>query len=446
MANQSLVRSVMNAIREQESGGNYDASNQSGATGAYQFLPETFSSVASEAGLDGSDWSPANQDRVASFYVNKILDENNGDPRQVASVWYTGQPGNDQSNHNEGDYPTPKEYADQVMEKMANQKGVSSFNFNAKDPSGKSFFSMAANVRTSDLKEPFDQQSIQGILGQSGVNTAQSQFERFVQGPHYDQEVLRYGSDVGRRMAPFAKQLQSLFNAAEDAKLNAINSGVKTQQALGLLGLIRNSNNIDNRRAYADIGRNLLGLQFNDGTDQFVSGGQLLDSQIKMNENERNYNEKRREFDEQMAMRREQQELARQELAMKQAAAQQAARAASVRSGSGAQQQGIQGLSNMLTYIKNSNAYAEDHPGEYNPYERTAARMNDMIGEAYNHRDLSNYADAVSVATEALEANLDTLKNGGPAKSQAQMQDAVDKIMAAGGFTSEGIDVGSYFP
>lgn len=66
MANPALVKAFLNAIGDKESGGDYNAYNGDGnARGKYQFQPATYESAASAAGLDGSDWSPENQENVA---------------------------------------------------------------------------------------------------------------------------------------------------------------------------------------------------------------------------------------------------------------------------------------------------------------------------------------------------------------------------------------------
>lgn len=85
-----LVDRIAAAIRQHESGGNYNAHNPHGANGAYQFIPSTWASVNKMFGGDYS-WTPANQDKVAKAYIQSILNQyHTTDPGVVAATWYVG--------------------------------------------------------------------------------------------------------------------------------------------------------------------------------------------------------------------------------------------------------------------------------------------------------------------------------------------------------------------
>lgn len=193
---------------------------------------------------------------------------------------------------------------------------------------------------------------------------------------------------------------------------------------MGMLGLIRNSNNVDNRRAYADLAKNLLGASLNDGADQFVTGGQLLDSQIKMNNDERNFNEKKREFDSTMAMKQKELELAQQK----------AAASASGGYGGGGSRGGGSGIgSTELELMKMSDNYAANHPGEYNPYERAANAVMDKINYTTGATaDPSTYEGGMSIATQMLEANAALAGKPGW-RSADEIMPMVDGVLAQSG-------------
>ena len=82
-------------IREQESGGNYNATNSIGATGAYQVLKSniaawTKESLGHSVSYDQFLHSPAIQDAVADHILGGYYDKYG--PDGAAAMWYSGQP------------------------------------------------------------------------------------------------------------------------------------------------------------------------------------------------------------------------------------------------------------------------------------------------------------------------------------------------------------------
>lgn len=80
------------AIGMQEGGGkiNYNAIGDAGTSkGAYQWQPGNFEAAAKDAGLDPTDFSPANQDKVAYAKVKSMKDQGLK-PWQIASAWNSG--------------------------------------------------------------------------------------------------------------------------------------------------------------------------------------------------------------------------------------------------------------------------------------------------------------------------------------------------------------------
>jgi hypothetical protein len=92
------VVKVMRAIRTVESSGNYNAIGDSGkSAGAYQWnngdsqipqggIPANFQSQAKTYGLDPSDFSPANQNKVAYAHI-KALKDAGKQPEEIAAIW-----------------------------------------------------------------------------------------------------------------------------------------------------------------------------------------------------------------------------------------------------------------------------------------------------------------------------------------------------------------------
>lgn len=85
------VVNLAKAIRQRESGGDYNAVGDAGTSkGAYQWQPGNFQAGATQYGLDPKDFSPTNQDKVA-YYQVKALKDKGYTPEQVAASWNAGE-------------------------------------------------------------------------------------------------------------------------------------------------------------------------------------------------------------------------------------------------------------------------------------------------------------------------------------------------------------------
>lgn len=90
----SDAKSIVNAIKQTESSGNYNVKGASGETGAYQFMPNTWANYKKQyeqaTGEILSGQTPENQDKVAEWKVQQWLD-NGYDVKQIASMWNAGE-------------------------------------------------------------------------------------------------------------------------------------------------------------------------------------------------------------------------------------------------------------------------------------------------------------------------------------------------------------------
>lgn len=112
------------AIRQQESGGNYQASNPSGASGAYQFLQGTWQQALTLAGLANSVYynepaadAPASvQDTAAGALMMSYYNQFGQSWFNVAEAWYggPGAVGHPDISGGPG-YPTVGDYANNVI-------------------------------------------------------------------------------------------------------------------------------------------------------------------------------------------------------------------------------------------------------------------------------------------------------------------------------------------
>lgn len=95
---QADVDKILSTIREVESSNNYGAKARgSSASGAYQFIDDTWKRYTQKSGIgteyaSAKDAPPEVQDQVARFKVQDILQQTGGDVNKVPLVWYTGNP------------------------------------------------------------------------------------------------------------------------------------------------------------------------------------------------------------------------------------------------------------------------------------------------------------------------------------------------------------------
>lgn len=84
------VINLAKAIRQTESGGNFNAKGGSGESGAYQWMPDTWKAHAKQAlGNENADMSPSNQNAVA-YTVLKSWKDQGLNPAQIAAKWNSG--------------------------------------------------------------------------------------------------------------------------------------------------------------------------------------------------------------------------------------------------------------------------------------------------------------------------------------------------------------------
>lgn len=88
---------IANAIKQIESGGNYEAQGASGEFGAYQFMPGTWDQWSNEYANNVLQQSavlpktPENQDAVAEWKIQQWQQQGYS-PDQIASLWNSGRP------------------------------------------------------------------------------------------------------------------------------------------------------------------------------------------------------------------------------------------------------------------------------------------------------------------------------------------------------------------
>jgi len=294
------------------------------------------------------------------------------------------------------------------------------FNYQAKDASGNPFLNMQAFIRTSDPKEPFDQQSIQGILSQQGPSYATQHMNDYIYGPHYEDATLALGSGVRKYVQPVGAMLDANRDADMKARIDAQNQQVKMGQAVQLAQLINGSNSVDNRRGYSALAK-MFGINVPDDSDQFVGGNDLLKSQISMNDSERNYNLEQQKQQQQAEFQNRSLEL-RKQIADRTASIQeQKLAAAQNAAGAGGGLNG-KGIGTLLSIVKAKYDYADKHPGQPNPFDRFGDVAEQQLNNSAVPPDFDDYNYDMSDANSIMENSAQAMANGQKFPSRQQLE------------------------
>lgn len=294
------------------------------------------------------------------------------------------------------------------------------FNFQAKDASGNPFINLQAFIRTSNPDEQFDQQSIMDIVNRPQGSYAHQHMMDYLTKPDYNIENLEMPEDVAKYVQPTSTNIMNNRDADLKARIEADNANQKTQQAVRLAQLINGSNSVDNRRGYAALGK-MIGINMPDGADQYANSGQLLQTQIAMNNNERNYNLQQEKLKQDKEMKEKELQL------KKEIADQQMAARAAAMSGGGGRSSGRGGSSSgggistsqALSLMKARDEYAKAHSGEYNPYDDLGNYGEAVLDAATgNALDPDDYGSALHDWTNILAQNMTNMEHGSEGESK----------------------------
>jgi len=80
---------LINAIKDHESGGNYEIRGDSGEIGAYQFMPSTFKSASLKYLGQEIEPTPLNQDLIARLSIEDLIAQGYSD-KEIALIWNSG--------------------------------------------------------------------------------------------------------------------------------------------------------------------------------------------------------------------------------------------------------------------------------------------------------------------------------------------------------------------
>lgn len=113
------------AIKQQESGGNYGAVNaDSGAAGAYQIMPGNFvgpggwdmDTIGRDVNLQAFLNHPRMQNRIAGGKLRDLFNQHGA--AGAASAWYSGDPSLWNNRDSQGNYPSIHDYVLEILQRM----------------------------------------------------------------------------------------------------------------------------------------------------------------------------------------------------------------------------------------------------------------------------------------------------------------------------------------
>ena len=282
------------------------------------------------------------------------------------------------------------------------------FMYQANDANGKPFISLNTNIRTSNTKEPFNQQGIMDILSRQMPSYAHEHMMDYLTSPNYVAQDLALPSDVAKYVRPFSEQLMANRDADLKARVEQETQQGRLQQASDLAQLINSSGSVDNRRGYSALGK-MFGINMPDGSDQFVNSSELLKSQVQQNENTRNYNLQKQQAEQKMQLERD--KMAMQERMFEAEQAQKQA-ALSARAGKGMT------APQIMSAIKWIQEQGEKNPGGNNPYDQYIPYLQAMLDQQIAPMDPSDYTRAAQNWTDTIEQNADHIYKNEAAQSK----------------------------
>ena len=234
----SQIDDFLAALGQQESGGNYTASNPSGASGAFQFEPATWAADANQYGYSqyaagGAAAAPASvQDAVAQDAVQAYYNQY-GNWGDVAEAWYGGPGAVGKPTESGGaGYPTVGQYANDVLGLMGSGGGAADIfsNLGATPPTSSSQNSLDAALgsQTGAVAGQVALQN-QGLAGEQALGYAQQQIT--------DQQLSQQLNDTLQSLGLSGQQLnlQQLSNTQQGTYESGQYGLTQQQQALSKL-------------------------------------------------------------------------------------------------------------------------------------------------------------------------------------------------------------------
>lgn len=283
----NVVDSVLQAIAQRESGGEEDPYNviaDSGARGKYQFIPSTFEWAAEQHGLDGTDWSPSNQEAVAHAYMADLIDKHG--VKGAVQAWLGGEGNIGNGDFTDGNGTSIDQYTSDVMGNVMNMLGT---NPNSISNNGSPYQTnligayLKAGGKFDDPNEPLPMDFINRMVNQPTINA-----ERRILNDYLDRqapEITAAAMGAHNRNQSFFNLINKMSADATRTGAGIDNKNMQKTMAAQFADQIAQSNSTANIAILAKLGAALTGVQFDPNSKKLADIGAMVGKQMALNNN-----------------------------------------------------------------------------------------------------------------------------------------------------------------
>lgn len=283
----NVVDSVLQAIAQRESGGEEDPYNviaDSGARGKYQFIPSTFEWAAEQHGLDGTDWSPSNQEAVAHAYMADLIDKHG--VKGAVQAWLGGEGNIGNGDFTDGNRTSIDQYTSDVMGNVMNMLGT---NPNSISNNGSPYQTnligayLKAGGKFDDPNEPLPMDFINRMVNQPTINA-----ERRILNDYLDRqapEITAAAMGAHNRNQSFFNLINKMSADATRTGAGIDNKNMQKTMAAQFADQIAQSNSTANIAILAKLGAALTGVQFDPNSKKLADIGAMVGKQMTLNNN-----------------------------------------------------------------------------------------------------------------------------------------------------------------
>ena len=279
----NVVDSVLQAIAQRESGGEEDPYNviaDSGARGKYQFMPSTFEGAAEQHGLDGTDWSPSNQEAVAHAYMADLIDKHG--VKGAVQAWLGGEGNIGNGDFTDGNGTSIDQYTSDVMGMLgATPNSISNNGFPYQTNLIGAY--LKAGGKFDDPNEPLPMDFINRMVNQPTINA-----ERRILNDYLDRqapEITAAAMGAHNRNQNFFNLINKMSADATRTGAGIDNKNMQKTMAAQFADQIAQSNSTANIAILAKLGAALTGVQFDPNSKKLADIGAMVGKQMTLNNN-----------------------------------------------------------------------------------------------------------------------------------------------------------------